>query len=74
MTTGKTIALTIWTFFSKVMSLFFNTRSRFVTAFLPRSKREQSLDLPVRETRVEDGFLVVKSTSFIMRLNSIISC
>ena len=38
MTTGKTIALTRWTFVSKVMSLHFNTLSRFVTAFLPRSK------------------------------------
>ena len=37
MTTGKTIALTIWTFVSKVMSLLFNTLSRFVIAFLPRS-------------------------------------
>ena len=38
MTTGKIIALTIWTFVSKVMSLLFNTQSRFVIAFLPRSK------------------------------------
>ena len=38
MTTGKTIALTIGTFVGKVMSLFFNTLSRFVIAFLPRSK------------------------------------
>ena len=38
MTTGKTIALTIWTFVSKMMSLLFNTLSRFVKAFLPRSK------------------------------------
>ena len=37
MTTGKTIALTIWTFVSKVMPLFFNMMSRFVMAFLPRS-------------------------------------
>ena len=37
-TTGKTIALTIWTFVSKVMALLFNTLSRFVTAFLPKSK------------------------------------
>ena len=37
-TTGKTIALTIWTFISKVMSLLFNTLSRSVIAFLPRSK------------------------------------
>ena len=38
MTTGKTIALTRWTFVYKVMSLLFNMLSRFVTAFLPRSK------------------------------------
>ena len=38
MTTGKTIALTIWTFVGKVISLFFKTLSRFVIAFLPRSK------------------------------------
>ena len=37
-TTGKTIALTIQTFVSKVMSLLFNMLSRFVIAFLPRSK------------------------------------
>ena len=37
MTTGKILALTRWTFVGKVMSLFFNTLSRFVTAFLPRS-------------------------------------
>ena len=35
MTTEKTRALTIWTFVSKVMSLLFNTLSRFVIAFLP---------------------------------------
>ena len=39
MTTGKTIALTRWTFVGKVMSLLFNMLSRFVIAFLPRSKR-----------------------------------
>ena len=38
MTTGKTIALTRWTFAGKVMSLLFNMLSRFVMAFLPRSK------------------------------------
>ena len=38
MSTGKTIALTRWTFAGKVMSLFFNMLSRFVIAFLPRSK------------------------------------
>ena len=38
MTTGRTIALTIQTFVGKVMSLFLNMLSRFVVAFLPRSK------------------------------------
>ena len=38
MTTGKTIAFTRWTFVAKVMSLLFNMLSRFVMAFLPRSK------------------------------------
>ena len=38
MTTGKTIALTIWTFVGKVITLLFNMLSRFVIAFLPRSK------------------------------------
>ena len=38
MTTGKTIALTTHNFVGKVMSLLFNTLSRFITAFLPRSK------------------------------------
>ena len=38
-TTGNTIALTIQTFSGKVISLLFNTLSRFVLAFLPRSKR-----------------------------------
>ena len=37
-TTGKTIALTRWTFVGKVMFLLFNMLSRFVIAFLPRSK------------------------------------
>ena len=38
MTTGKIIALIIWTLVDKVMSLFFNTLSRFGIAFLPGSK------------------------------------
>ena len=38
MTTGKTIALTVWIFVSKVMSLLFNMLSRLVIAFLERSK------------------------------------
>ena len=39
MTTGKTIALTRWTFVGKVMSLLFNMQYRLVITFLPRSKR-----------------------------------
>ena len=39
MTTGKTIALTGWTFVDKLMSLLLNMLSRLVIAFLPRSKR-----------------------------------
>ena len=38
MTTGKTIALTRWTFVGEVMSLLFNMMSKFVIAFLPKSK------------------------------------
>ena len=38
MTTGKTIALTRWTFVGKVMSLFFNMLSSLIITFLPRSK------------------------------------
>ena len=56
MTIGKTIALTIWTFVSKVMSLLFNMLSRFVIAFLPRSKHLliswlQSLSAVILETK-----------------------
>ena len=42
-TTGKTIALTIWTFISKVLSLLFNMLSRFFIAFLSRSNHLLSL-------------------------------
>ena len=45
MTTGKTIALTIWTFVGKVIFLLFNTPSRFVITFLPRSKQRCSRHL-----------------------------
>ena len=39
MTTGKTIALTVWTFVGQIKSLLFNILSRLVISFLPRSKR-----------------------------------
>ena len=43
MTTGKTIALTRWTFISKVMTLLFNMLSKLVIAFLPMSKSYRRL-------------------------------
>ena len=46
MTTGKIIALTIWTFVGKRMSLLFITLSRFVRAFLPKSKWKKRLKPP----------------------------
>ena len=46
MTTGKTIALTRWTFVGKVMSLLFNLLSRLVIAFPPRSKHLSWLQSP----------------------------
>ena len=56
MTTGKTIALTIWTLVGRVMSLLFNTLSRFVSAFLPRSNHLlilwlQSLSMVILEPK-----------------------
>ena len=39
MTTGKTKALTVWTFVDQVMSVLFNMLSRFVITFFPKSKR-----------------------------------
>ena len=50
MTTGKTIALTRWTFVGKVMSLLFNTLSRLVTTFLPRSKSERKKESEVAQS------------------------
>ena len=51
MTTGKTIALTRWTFIGNAMSLLFNMLSRLVIDFLPRSK-ELSFFLVVGEDEV----------------------
>ena len=57
MATGKTVALTIQTFVGKVMSLLFNMLSRFIIAFLPRSKHLlilwlQSSDFGAQENKV----------------------
>ena len=56
MTTGKTIGLTIWTFFNRVIALLFNMLSRFVIAFFPKSKclfisRLQSLSTMILEPK-----------------------
>ena len=51
-TTGKTIALTRWTFVGKIMSLLFNTLSRFVVPFLPRSKHLLHTHTHTIETKV----------------------
>ena len=56
MITGKTIALARWTFVGKIMSLFLNTLSRFVIAFLPWSKCllvswQQSLSMVILEPK-----------------------
>ena len=53
-TTGKTIALTIQTFVSRVMSLLFNTLSRFVIAFLPRSNHLLILWLQSPSTAISE--------------------
>ena len=56
MTTGKTVALAIWTFVGKVMFLLFNMLSRLVIAFFPRSKHLliawlQSLSIVILELK-----------------------
>ena len=63
MTTGKTIALTRWTFIGKGMSLLFNMLSRLVITFLPRSKHlliswPQSPTAVILEPRKRKSFTV----------------
>ena len=81
MTTGKTIALTRWTFVGKVMSLLLNTLSRFVIDFLPRSKRLliswlQSSSAVILEPKIIKSLTVsIVSPSVrheVMRLNAMI--
>ena len=53
MTTRKTIALTVWTFVGKVMSLLFNTLSRFVVASLvPQTVKNLPAKQEIKETQV----------------------
>ena len=67
MTTGKTTALTRWTFVGKVMSLLFHMLSRLVMTFLPRSKRlliswlqSPSAVILEQEAKELGGFLTFK--------------
>ena len=83
MTTRKTVALTIWTFVGKVMSLLFNMLSRLVMAFLPRSKPLliswlQSPSAVILEPRkVKSVTISTLSPSIcheVMRLDAVILC
>ena len=70
MTTGKTIALTRWTFVGKVKSLLFNMLSSLVITFLPRSKRLliswlQSLSSVTLETKKIESATVSTVSPFI---------
>ena len=79
-TTGKTIALTIWTFVGKVMSLLFNTLSRFVIAFLPRSNRlliswlqsQSTVILEPKKRKSYNIILVVQSPSRVWQYYSVV--
>ena len=82
MTTGKTIALTRWTFVGKVMSLLFNMLSRLVITFLPRSKRLliswlQSLSAVILESpKIKSVTVSIVSPSIcheVMGLDAVIS-
>ena len=71
MTTGKTIALTMWTFFGKVISLLSHILPRFVTVFLPRSKcvlisRQQSLLTVILEPKKRKSVTASTFSSFYL--------
>ena len=64
MTTGKTIALTRWTFVGKVMSLLFNMLSSLVIAFLPRRSNQSILKEISPEYSLEGLMLKLKLQYF----------
>ena len=72
-TTGKTTALTRWTFVGKVKSLLFNTLSRFLIGFLPRRKhlsisRLQSPSAVILEPKkIKSVTVFIVSPSFLFR-------
>ena len=65
MNTGKNIALTIWTFVSKVLSLLFNMVFRFVIAFLPRNRRILILWLQSPSTVIFESQKIKSVTVYI---------
>ena len=72
-TTGKTIALTRWTFVGKVMSLLFNMLSRFFIAFLPKSKglnfiKLQSLSTVILELKKRKSVTVSTFSASIQHM------
>ena len=69
MTTGKTIALTRWTFVGKVMSLLLNMLSRLVITFLPRSKHLLISWLQLPSAVILVGFFCLFVFNFILFLN-----
>ena len=71
-TTGKTIALTIWTFVGKVKFLLFNILSRLVIAFLSRSKsllisRPQSSSVILQPKKIKSVTVYIVSHLFAMK-------
>ena len=73
MTTGKTIALTRWTFVDRVMSLLFNMLSSLVIAFLPRSKHILILWLQSPSAVILDFLAVFKNYDTYMVLDMMLS-
>ena len=72
MTTGKTIALTRWTFVGKVMSLILNMLPRLVIAFLPRSKHLLISRLQCHAVRQKKSYSVQSELTFIKQKPSLL--
>ena len=73
MTTGKTIAVTIWSFVGKVMSLLFNMLSKFVIAFLSRSQHLLILSLGQKMVKIMAN-LFKFPRNFSNKLGTLILC
>ena len=73
MTTGKTIALTRWTFVDKVMSLPFNMLSRLVITFLSRSYKDADSEAP-QNIRMVNMTFIGESTRYKKKMAKVICC